>query len=128
MLAATRFLKAIPHFFLVCALPLSALAADNRTPSPATAAAKPVVCKTIDKRTKPMVRLHTNHGVITLELDGEKAPDTVANFIKYVESGFYDGTVFHRVIDGFMIQGGGFLPGMSRSPPALRSRTKPPTG
>ena len=63
-----------------------------------------------------MVRLHTNHGVITLELDGEKAPDTVANFIKYVESGFYDGTVFHRVIDGFMIQGGGFLPGMKQKP------------
>jgi peptidyl-prolyl cis-trans isomerase B (cyclophilin B) len=116
MLAATTFLKATAHFFMVCALPLSVFAADNGTPSPATAAAKPVVCKTIDKRTKPMVRLHTNHGVITLELDGEKAPDTVANFIKYVESGFYDGTLFHRVIDGFMIQGGGFLPGLKQKP------------
>ena len=54
------------------------------------------------------VKLHTNHGVITLELDAEKAPVTVANFLAYVESGHYNNTVFHRVIDGFMIQGGGF--------------------
>lgn len=59
-----------------------------------------------------MVKLHTNFGDITLELDAEKAPKTVANFLKYAEKGFYDGTVFHRVIDGFMIQGGGFMPGM----------------
>ena len=59
-----------------------------------------------------MVKLHTNFGEITLELDAEKAPVTVANFLEYVNSGFYDNTVFHRVIDGFMIQGGGFEPGM----------------
>ncbi len=59
-----------------------------------------------------MIKLHTNHGVITLELDSEKAPLTVKNFIDYVNSGHYDNTVFHRVIDGFMIQGGGFEPGM----------------
>jgi peptidyl-prolyl cis-trans isomerase B (cyclophilin B) len=59
-----------------------------------------------------MIKLHTNHGVITLELDSEKAPLTVQNFIDYVDSGHYDNTVFHRVIDGFMIQGGGFEPGM----------------
>ncbi len=59
-----------------------------------------------------MVKLHTNHGVITLELDAERAPETVKNFLAYAESGFYDNTVFHRVIDGFMIQGGGFEPGM----------------
>jgi peptidyl-prolyl cis-trans isomerase B (cyclophilin B) len=59
-----------------------------------------------------MIKLHTNHGVITLELDSEKAPLTVQNFIDYVNSGHYDNTVFHRVIDGFMIQGGGFEPGM----------------
>jgi len=58
------------------------------------------------------VKLHTNHGVITLELDAEKAPVTVENFLGYVTSGHYDNTVFHRVIDGFMIQGGGFGPGM----------------
>jgi len=59
-----------------------------------------------------MVKLHTNFGDITLELDAEKAPKTVENFLKYVETGFFNGTVFHRVIDGFMIQCGGFMPGM----------------
>jgi len=62
------------------------------------------------------VKLHTNHGVITLELDADKAPLTVANFLAYVESGHYNNTVFHRVIDGFMIQGGGFEPGMTQKP------------
>ena len=62
------------------------------------------------------VKLHTNHGVITLELDADKAPLTVANFLAYVESGHYNNTVFHRVIDGFMIQGGGFEPGMNQKP------------
>ncbi|MBI1174943.1 MAG: peptidyl-prolyl cis-trans isomerase [Sideroxydans sp.] len=61
-----------------------------------------------------MVKLHTNHGTITLELDDEKAPITVKNFLEYVNSGFYDNTIFHRVIDGFMIQGGGFEPGMKQ--------------
>jgi peptidyl-prolyl cis-trans isomerase B (cyclophilin B) len=61
-----------------------------------------------------MVKLHTNHGVITLELDAERAPQTVANFLSYVESGHYDGTIFHRVIGNFMIQGGGFVPGMKQ--------------
>jgi peptidyl-prolyl cis-trans isomerase B (cyclophilin B) len=63
-----------------------------------------------------MIKLHTNHGVITLELDVEKAPLTVQNFIDYVKSGHYDNTIFHRVIDGFMIQGGGFEPGMNQKP------------
>ena len=63
-----------------------------------------------------MVKLHTNHGIITLELDTEKAPKTVENFLQYVRDGFFDGTIFHRVIDGFMIQGGGFEPGMTQKP------------
>ncbi|MGE5466571.1 MAG: peptidylprolyl isomerase [Ignavibacteria bacterium] len=63
-----------------------------------------------------MIKLHTNHGVIALELDAEKAPKTVANFIAYAEAGHYDGTIFHRVINGFMIQGGGFEPGMKQKP------------
>ncbi|ANQ84221.1 peptidylprolyl isomerase [Azoarcus olearius] len=62
------------------------------------------------------VNLHTNYGVITLELDAEKAPVTVENFLTYVKDGHYDNTVFHRVIDGFMIQGGGFEPGMKQKP------------
>ena len=63
-----------------------------------------------------MVRLHTNFGVIALDLDAERAPETVKNFLAYVESGFYSNTVFHRVIDGFMVQGGGFEPGMRQKP------------
>lgn len=59
-----------------------------------------------------MIILHTNHGDITIELNHEKAPATAANFEQYVRDGFYDGVIFHRVIDGFMIQGGGFEPGM----------------
>ena len=61
-----------------------------------------------------MVKLHTNHGDITIELDAEKAPVTVKNFLDYAGSGFYDGTIFHRVIGNFMIQGGGFEPGMKQ--------------
>jgi len=63
-----------------------------------------------------MIKLTTNLGAITLELDAAKAPKTVANFLAYVKAGHYDGTIFHRVIDGFMIQGGGFLPGMRQKP------------
>ncbi len=67
-----------------------------------------------------MVKLHTNYGVITLELDADKAPVTVANFIQYVKDGFYDGTIFHRIIKGFMAQGGGMQTGMQE-----KSTTKP---
>jgi peptidyl-prolyl cis-trans isomerase B (cyclophilin B) len=62
------------------------------------------------------VKLTTNHGPITLELDTARAPATVANFLEYVKSGHFNNTVFHRVIDGFMIQGGGFEPGMKQKP------------
>ncbi|WP_334154183.1 peptidylprolyl isomerase [Tepidimonas sp.] len=65
----------------------------------------------------PQVELHiAGHGVITLELDATKAPKSVENFLAYVRDGHYDGTIFHRVIDGFMIQGGGFEPGMKQKP------------
>ncbi|TBR11619.1 MAG: peptidyl-prolyl cis-trans isomerase [Rugosibacter sp.] len=63
-----------------------------------------------------MIKLTTNHGVITLELDAEKAPKTVTNFINYVKTGQFDNTIFHRVIPGFMVQGGGFEPGMKQKP------------
>ena len=63
-----------------------------------------------------MVKIFTNFGDIVLELDAEQAPVTVANFLEYVNSGFYNGTIFHRVIDGFMIQGGGMEPGMQQKP------------
>ena len=64
----------------------------------------------------PLVKLVTNFGDISIELDDEKAPKTVANFLAYVEDGFYNGTIFHRVIDGFMIQGGGFNADMNQKP------------
>ncbi len=63
-----------------------------------------------------MVKFQTNQGTFTIELNAEKAPATVKNFLDYVNSGFYNGTIFHRVIDGFMIQGGGFEPGMTQKP------------
>ena len=69
-----------------------------------------------------MVKLQTNFGLIALELDTGRAPETVKNFLDYVEAGFYTNTVFHRVIEGFMIQGGGFEPGMNQKP--VRSSIK----
>src|SRR4051812_6758062 len=67
-----------------------------------------------------MVKLHTNLGVITLELDEKKAPATVQNFLEYVRSGFFDNTTFHRVIDGFMVQGGGMEAGPGMKQKATR--------
>ena len=65
--------------------------------------------------TQPQVELHiADYGVITLELDAEKAPKSVANFLAYVNKGHYNGTIFHRVIPGFMVQGGGMEPGMKQ--------------
>lgn len=61
-----------------------------------------------------MIELHTSFGVIQLELDAEKAPTTVENFLTYVKNGHYDGTIFHRVIPGFMIEGGGFTEDMDQ--------------
>ena len=66
--------------------------------------------------TNPTVVLHTNHGAITLELDAVRAPKTVANFLAYVRASHFDNTLFHRVIDGFMIQGGGFTPDFRQKP------------
>ena len=79
---------------------------------PAHAATQP----TAKKGSTHMIKLHTNHGIITLKLDAEKAPITVKNFEDYVSSGHFSNTVFHRVIDNFMIQGGGFEPGMTQKP------------
>jgi len=78
---------------------------------PAQAASTPAT-----KGKMKMVKLHTNQGVITLQLDAEKAPISVKNFLDYVNSGFYSNTIFHRVIPNFMIQGGGFEPGLQQKP------------
>ena len=75
-------------------LPFSASAADKAKPD------------------NPRVRMTTSLGVVELELDAQRAPRTVANFLTYADSGFYNGTIFHRVIPGFMVQGGGLVPGM----------------
>ncbi len=67
-------------------------------------------------KTMTKVNIETNHGPIVLELDDQKAPNTVANFVNYVNAGHYNGTIFHRVIPGFMVQGGGFEPGLRQKP------------
>ncbi|MBX7547847.1 peptidylprolyl isomerase [Streptomyces sp. NPDC004232] len=74
------------------------------------------------------VLLNTSAGDITLELDEAKAPKTVANFVEYVRSGHYDGTIFHRVIPGFMIQGGGFTPEMEQRPAPQRVENEAKNG
>ncbi len=68
------------------------------------------------KKESPVVELHTNKGLIVVELNAEKAPKTTANFLQYVKEGFYDGTIFHRVIPNFMIQGGGMTAKMQEKP------------
>ncbi len=84
------------------------------------------------KAVNPQVRMTTSLGVIEIELDAKHAPDTVKNFLGYVNSGFYNGTIFHRVIPGFMIQGGGMTPGMKEKPTGAenpersRQRTQEP--
>ena len=75
-----------------------------------------------------MVKLNTNHGDITLELNAEKAPLTVENFLQYVREGFFTNTLFHRVIDGFMIQGGGFEPGMNQKPTRAQVKNEADNG
>ena len=94
-------MKAFYALLLGCLVCLNAQAAPNSPTS-------------TQKGKTSMVKLHTNHGIITIQLNAEKAPITVKNFLDYVNDGFYSGTIFHRVIDGFMIQGGGFEPGMKQ--------------
>ena len=95
------------------ALPLAA-AAQSTPNAPKTE--KPAAAAASCKGATPKVKLTTSSGPIVLELNRGMAPNTVDNFMKYVESGHYNGTVFHRVIDGFMIQGGGFTPDMKQKP------------
>ncbi|MCP4750584.1 MAG: peptidyl-prolyl cis-trans isomerase [Proteobacteria bacterium] len=79
-------------------------------------AAHAVLAETPIQDPNPRIRLATNHGDIVVVLDRKKAPKTVDNFLKYVQSGFYDGTIFHRVIRGFMVQGGGLTVDMEKKP------------
>jgi len=113
------------HFLLLAlTIPLPACEASSTAPAPAQSgkAVTPL------PRKVNMVRLHTNFGPITLELDASAAPETVANFLQYVRDGHYDGTVFHRVIDGFMIQGGGFTADMEQKPTRAPIRNEAANG
>jgi cyclophilin family peptidyl-prolyl cis-trans isomerase len=94
-----KLLAYVFTLFALLALPLTALSADQSA-----------------KSANPSVRMTTSMGVIEIELDSGKAPKTVANFLGYVDKGFYNGTIFHRVIPGFMIQGGGMTAGMKEKP------------
>jgi peptidyl-prolyl cis-trans isomerase B (cyclophilin B) len=98
-----NLLKSLSIFLLSLAFCFNSQAATNSQP-PA------------HKGKHSMVKLHTNHGTITIELDEAKAPESVKNFLAYASSGFYDGTIFHRIIENFMIQGGGFEPNMKQKP------------
>ncbi len=80
------------------------------------------------KTVNPQVRMTTSLGVIDIELDAGKAPKTVANFLGYVDKGFYNGTIFHRVIPGFMIQGGGMTAGMKEKPTGAKIQNEADNG
>jgi len=81
-----------------------------------------------DDTKKPVVVMETNLGTIKIELDSEKAPITVKNFLNYVDDKFYDGTIFHRVIEDFMVQGGGFQPGMKEKKTRDAIKNESPNG
>jgi len=99
---------------LAALLLLPAVAAIAATPTPDTATA--TATERTDTMSNPRVELQTSKGTIVVELYAEEAPKTVENFLAYVRSGHYDGTIFHRVIPNFMIQGGGFTADMSQKP------------
>jgi peptidyl-prolyl cis-trans isomerase B (cyclophilin B) len=106
-----NWLRVMRSLVLVGMLPLVSLSAQAAPPS--TSTPKQGVTS---MSTNPRVKMTTSLGDIVITLDGVKAPKTVANFLAYVNDGFYNGTVFHRVIDGFMVQGGGFEPGLKQKP------------
>ena len=102
---------------LITSMFVTAAIAQKPAEAPKSAPAKASACKLEDKGTTPMkVKLTPSMGAITLELNKEKAPLSTENFLKYVESGHYNGTIFHRVIGNFMIQGGGFDKNLTQKP------------
>jgi peptidyl-prolyl cis-trans isomerase B (cyclophilin B) len=107
-MAIFRACVPLSALMILCVFCGSASAARNDAASPASPAAP------AKSPAAPVVKLETNFGDILVRLDDRKAPISTANFIQYVKSGHYDGTVFHRVIKGFMIQGGGFTPDMKQ--------------
>lgn len=128
---ASKFLAS--SFLLTAFFAGSAFAEKTTDKAPAkkateTKTAKAASCKINDKGTAVKVKLTTNMGAMTLELDNEKAPISTANFIKYVESGHYVGTIFHRVIGNFMIQGGGFDAKLNQKPVNAPIKNEAPNG
>lgn len=128
---ASTFLAS--SFLLTAFFTASAFAEKTAEKAPAkkateTKIAKASSCKINDKGTAVKVKLTTNMGAMTLELDNEKAPISTANFIKYVESGHYAGTIFHRVIGNFMIQGGGFDAKLNQKPVNAPIKNEAPNG
>ena len=105
-----RFMRSLMLAGMMPLVSFGVLAAPPSTPT--TTTTKGVTSMS----TNPRVQLQTNYGDMVISLDAVKAPKTVANFLEYVKDGFFDGTVFHRVIDGFMIQGGGFTADMNQKP------------
>ena len=110
-----------------CSFALAAFAPAVVGAAPAATSSTSTSEGTKAMSTNPRVKLVTNQGDMVITLDAAKAPKTVENFLTYVKEGFYNGTVFHRVIDGFMIQGGGFEPGMKQKQTHARSKTRPTT-
>lgn len=108
---STFGLRFVRGLALVGMIPLVSLSAQAASPSNSTQ--KQGVTS---MSTSPRVKMSTSQGDFIISLNAEKAPKTVANFLAYVKDGFFDGTIFHRVIDGFMIQGGGFEPGLKQKP------------
>jgi peptidyl-prolyl cis-trans isomerase B (cyclophilin B) len=111
MIIFFNWLRVMRSLVLVGMLPLVCLSAQAAPPS--TSTPKQGVTS---MSTNPRVKMTTSLGDIVITLDAAKAPKTVANFLAYVNDGFYNGTIFHRVIDGFMVQGGGFEPGLKQKP------------
>ena len=111
MIPVSAFLRILPSWIRVLCLACAAALIPGAA-SVAQGSSTHDQGKTMNNH--PQVRLHTNKGDMLIELDAEKAPKTVENFLTYAKEGFYDGTIFHRVINNFMIQGGGFEAGMKQ--------------
>jgi peptidyl-prolyl cis-trans isomerase B (cyclophilin B) len=113
-------LSAAACFLAAACLPLSLLAQEGDAPEPEAAPSAPEAApaqpETPKEPAMDKVLMKTSLGDIAIELDAAKAPLTVANFLAYVDAGFYNGTIFHRVISNFMVQGGGFTPDMRQKP------------
>lgn len=107
---------AIPFFALFMAMGCESKKADSDTKPTGTPPAQENATGGKVSQDNPVVVMETSHGTIEIELDNKKAPISTENFLKYVDDKFYDGTIFHRVIDGFMIQGGGFTQDMNQKP------------